>query len=100
MDQAPPSAYFEDASGFRGHADHVYSPQSESEVQRILVEASASRTPVTISGAGTGVTGGRVPFGGIVVSLGAFPRHRYSVWFGARRRWSAPPRIATGCVGF
>ncbi len=72
MDQASPSAYFEDASGFRGHADHVYSPQSESEVQRILVEASASRTPVTISGAGTGVTGGRVPFGGIVVSLERF----------------------------
>ncbi|HYI94617.1 MAG TPA: FAD-binding oxidoreductase [Bryobacteraceae bacterium] len=74
MDPAQPSAYFEDASGFRGHADSVYTPQSEAEVQRILVEASASLTPITISGAGTGVTGGRVPFGGIVLSLERF-RH-------------------------
>jgi FAD/FMN-containing dehydrogenase len=34
-----------------------------------LRAASASRTPVTIAGAGTGVTGARVPFGGWVLSL-------------------------------
>ena len=65
-------AYIEDASGFRGHADRVYSPQNEGEVQAILKDASSSLTPVTIAGAGTGVTGGRVPFGGIVVSLERF----------------------------
>ena len=38
----------------------------------ILREASSTKTPVTIAGAGTGITGGRVPFGGIVVSLEKF----------------------------
>lgn len=62
-------AYLEDASGFRGHADGVAVPRDEAEVQAILREASAAKTPVTIAGAGTGITGGRVPFGGIVLSL-------------------------------
>ncbi len=35
----------------------------------VLREASAARTPVTLSGAGTGVTGGRVPHGGWILSL-------------------------------
>lgn len=65
-------AYLEDASGFRGHADRVYVPEDEAEVQAILREASSTKTPVTIAGAGTGITGGRVPFGGIVVSLEKF----------------------------
>ncbi len=34
-----------------------------------LREASATKTPVTVGGAGTGVTGGRVAFGGWVLSL-------------------------------
>ncbi len=37
-------------------------------------EACAAAVPVTISGAGTGVTGGRVPFGGWVLSLEKFTR--------------------------
>ena len=47
-------------------------PQDEAELQAILREASSTKTPVTIAGAGTGITGGRVPFGGIVVSLEKF----------------------------
>lgn len=65
-------AYLEDASGFRGHADRAYAPQDEAELQSILLDASSTKTPVTIAGAGTGITGGRVPFGGIVVSLEKF----------------------------
>ena len=37
-------------------------------------EASAAGIPVTVAGAGTGVTGGRVPFGGWVLSLEKFTR--------------------------
>jgi FAD/FMN-containing dehydrogenase len=37
-----------------------------------LQEASAAGIPVTIAGAGTGLTGGRVPLGGWVVSLEKF----------------------------
>jgi FAD/FMN-containing dehydrogenase len=39
-----------------------------------LREASAADVPVTIAGAGTGLTGGRVPLGGWVVSLEKFTR--------------------------
>ncbi|MBV9507199.1 MAG: FAD-binding oxidoreductase [Acidobacteriia bacterium] len=49
-------------------------PADESELQAALCEASASRTAVTIAGAGTGVTGARVPTGGWVISLEKFKR--------------------------
>jgi FAD/FMN-containing dehydrogenase len=39
-----------------------------------LREATASATPVTIAGAGTGLTGARVPRGGWVISLEKFTR--------------------------
>jgi FAD/FMN-containing dehydrogenase len=39
-----------------------------------LREASAANVPVTIAGAGTGLTGGRVPLGGWVLSLEKFTR--------------------------
>ncbi len=61
--------YLEDASGLRGHAERVIIPADESEVVDALVEASAAGIPVTVAGAGTGVTGARVPFGGWVLSL-------------------------------
>lgn len=65
----PDSPYLTDASGYRGSAERVFVPESEREVAEILREAAAARTPVTIAGAGTGLTGGRVPHTGWVVSL-------------------------------
>ncbi|HET8547577.1 MAG TPA: FAD-binding oxidoreductase, partial [Bryobacteraceae bacterium] len=62
----------EDASGFRGQADAVFAPASEAELIALLGKASEDRIPVTIAGAGTGVTGGRVPLGGWSVSLENF----------------------------
>jgi FAD/FMN-containing dehydrogenase len=62
----------EDASGFRGTADAVYAPANESELTGLLREASERRIPVTIAGAGTGVTGGRVPLEGWSISLEKF----------------------------
>jgi len=56
----------------RGFAERVLVPAGEAELSAVLREAAASRTAVTIAGAGTGVTGGRVPFGGWVVSLEKF----------------------------
>jgi len=64
-----PPQYLEDASGFRGHADRVIVAENEAGVIAALREASAAGIPVTIAGAGTGVTGARVPFGGWVLSL-------------------------------
>lgn len=62
-------SYLEDASGFRGHAERVIIPADESGVIAALHEASAAAVPVTIAGAGTGVTGARVAQGGWVLSL-------------------------------
>ena len=69
-----PSQYLEDASGLRGRAERVIIPASEPEVAAALREASAAGISVTIAGAGTGVTGARVPFGGWVLSLERFTR--------------------------
>src|SRR5690242_9055294 len=61
--------FLTDASFMRGgHADRVLLPESVEEVAEILTSANRDRTPVTISGAGTGTVGGRVPFGGIVLA--------------------------------
>ena len=64
-----PSNYLEDASGLHGHAERVIVPADEAAVAAALRDASAAGIPVTAGGAGTGVTGGRVPFGGWVLSL-------------------------------
>jgi FAD/FMN-containing dehydrogenase len=49
-------------------------PANEAEVSAILREASTRGVAVTIAGAGTGITGARVPFGGWVLSLERFTR--------------------------
>lgn len=63
------SPYLTDASGYRGSAEEIFLPASEEEVAQILREAAAKQTPVTIAGAGTGLTGGRVPHTGWLVCL-------------------------------
>lgn len=60
--------YLVDASNFKGTADAVYFPATRDEVVQILIDANAKGTPVTVSGNGTGLTGARVPQGGIVIS--------------------------------
>ena len=49
-------------------------PADEREVVEILKAASESNTPVTVAGAGYGLTGGRVAEGGWVLSLEKFRR--------------------------
>ena len=65
----PDSPYLTDASGYRGSAERIFLPRSEPEVAQILREATALEKPVTIAGAGTGLTGGRVPHTGWLVCL-------------------------------
>ncbi|HET9526008.1 MAG TPA: FAD-binding oxidoreductase [Pyrinomonadaceae bacterium] len=61
--------YLTDASFIRdGHAERVVLPETIDEVAQVLAEANRARTPVTVSGAGTGTVGGRVAFGGIVLA--------------------------------
>lgn len=66
--------YLEDASGFRGWADAIEVPNDEAQLVEIVRRANASATPLTIAGAGSGLTGGRVPQGGWLLSLERFRR--------------------------
>lgn len=64
------ASYLEDYSNLKGgFTEAVVIPETESEIINLLKESSQKKTPITISGAGTGVAGGRIPFGGIVLSL-------------------------------
>lgn len=61
--------FLSDASYVQGgHATRVAFPETAKEVAEVLARASNEKTPVTVSGAGTGTVAGRVPFGGIVLA--------------------------------
>ncbi|HYH85822.1 MAG TPA: FAD-binding oxidoreductase [Pyrinomonadaceae bacterium] len=62
-------SYLADASNLAGgRAARVLVPESSEEVAAALACATRDGTHVTIAGAGTGVVGGRVPLGGVVIS--------------------------------
>ena len=61
--------YLRDESRRVGRADRIAFPRTEAEVLSSLAEARGQRLPVTTQGARTGVTGGAVPEGGIVLNL-------------------------------
>ena len=62
-------SFLADASNMQGgHAARVVFPESAQEVADVLGEATRERVPVTVAGAGTGIVGGRVPFGGVVLA--------------------------------
>ncbi|HEV7746706.1 MAG TPA: FAD-binding oxidoreductase [Pyrinomonadaceae bacterium] len=62
-------SFLSDASHMRdGQAERVVFPETPEEVAEVLRGASQSKTPVTVSGAGTGTVGGRIPFAGIVLA--------------------------------
>ncbi len=59
--------YLKDASNFLGgHAEEVVIPETSDELADFLKNETR---PVTIAGAGTGLTASRIPSGGIVISL-------------------------------
>jgi len=59
----------EDASGFTGSADEVFTPDSEEAICALLCQASERAIPVTVCGSRTGLTGGSIPDGGWEISL-------------------------------
>ena len=66
---AETQSFLGDASNLAGgRAARVVFPETAEEVASVLREAAAESVAVTVSGAGTGVVGGRVPFGGIVLA--------------------------------
>lgn len=63
------SDYLRDESRRIGQADRIGFPRTESEVFEVLTEARDQRMPVTTQGARTGLAGGAVPEGGLVLNL-------------------------------
>jgi D-lactate dehydrogenase (cytochrome) len=62
-------SFLADASHMRdGHAERVVFPESIEQVAEVLRAAARDKTAVTVSGAGTGTVGGRIPFAGIVLA--------------------------------
>ena len=67
--------YLDDNSGLAGsYAEEIVFPDTEQEAAAFLQESHRKKTPVTISGAGTGVVGGRIPFGGTILSTARLNR--------------------------
>jgi FAD/FMN-containing dehydrogenase len=64
--------YLEDASGLRGNAEKAFAPATTAEVRQIVAAAVESKTPLTIVGARTGLTGASVPEGGWIMSMSRF----------------------------
>lgn len=60
--------YLKDASNTGGSCDAVVYPDNTDDVISILKQANAEKTKVTVCGNKTGLAGGSVPFGGIVLS--------------------------------
>ena len=61
--------YLRDESRRIGRADRIAFPRTEAEVLAALAEARAAKMPLTTQGARTGVTGGAVPEGGLILNL-------------------------------
>ena len=60
----------DESAAFHGHADALFMPANEPELAELVRAANESRTLLTVSGGGTGITGSRVPLGGgAVVSV-------------------------------
>ncbi|MDR1533075.1 MAG: FAD-binding oxidoreductase [Clostridiales bacterium] len=62
-------SYLQDESRLRGSADLITFPTDAGELSEILKESSEKNQRVTFQGARTGIMGGAVPQGGIIVNL-------------------------------
>jgi D-lactate dehydrogenase (cytochrome) len=61
--------YLHDAANYRGMCEKVFIPESAEELRRLVEDANKYGIKLTVAGNGTGLTGGRVPEGGAVVSM-------------------------------
>ena len=65
-------AYLQDSSGYHGAAERAFLPADLKELREVVQASATAGIPLTVAGAGTGLTGARVPHGGTVVSLDRF----------------------------
>ncbi|MFA5511147.1 MAG: FAD-binding oxidoreductase [Candidatus Kapaibacterium sp.] len=64
--------YTYDSSNYQGFAEQLFIPEDYSELIKFVKSAYDSGKQITVSGAGTGIAGGRVPEGGAVISTEKF----------------------------
>ncbi len=77
--RAPQASDVEDGTrwaGVRGSADLVVTPGTADEVAAVVAQCYEAGVPITPRGGGTGLSGGAVPDGGIVLSLERLNRIR------------------------
>ncbi len=67
-DQNEIQDYLKDASNTMGYCDSVVYPENTDDVVSILIQANEEKNKVTVCGNRTGLSGGSVPTGGIVLS--------------------------------
>ena len=68
-------SYLNDESGLvSGNADKIFFPENENDVKDIMKKAQNGKIPVTISGGGTGISGGRVPLNGWILATDAMTK--------------------------
>jgi D-lactate dehydrogenase (cytochrome) len=60
--------YLTDASNLKGECEKVFIPENTQELVECIKDCYKGNIPYTISGGGTGLVGGRVPFEGVVIS--------------------------------
>lgn len=60
--------YLKDASNFKGNADLLIIPEDVSELKNAIKYCFERKIPITVSGAGTGLCGARVPLSGAIIS--------------------------------
>ncbi|MCF8242557.1 MAG: FAD-binding oxidoreductase [Melioribacteraceae bacterium] len=60
--------YLVDAANYKGFCEEVVFPESENDIINIVKEANKTGKKITVAGNGTGLTGARVPEGGIVIA--------------------------------
>jgi len=62
-------SYLEDSSNISGgYAECVAFPENTEEAAEFIKDCNNKKIPITIAGAGYGTVGGRIPFGGTVLS--------------------------------
>jgi len=61
-------SYSGDASNFSGNPDVLFIPENINELRKCVKNCYLKKIPFTISGAGTGLTGGRVALSGACIS--------------------------------
>lgn len=61
--------YTYDSSNMKGYAEMLFIPSNIEELRNGIIKLYDENIKITISGAGTGITGARVPSGGAVISI-------------------------------